>query len=311
MSESIKETVVNELHKPARKNYKRRRVIIKNLNDLWQADLVEMRPYAKFNKGYHYILVVINTFSKYVWIQPVKSKSAKEVTLAMANILKQVKNTPKNIQTDMGKEFYNAQFKKLMDEYNINHYSTYSNLKASIVERVNRTLKNLMWKRFSLQGNYKWLNILEDIVLKYNNTEHGTTGLKPIEVNKKNENKILKYAYTFPKTIDSKKLKFKVNDFVRISKNREAFQKGYTPNWSNEVFQIKEIKLTNPRTYLLKDEKNEDIQGGFYEEELQKVKHPNVYLVEKILRRKGNKVYVKWLGMDKSHNSWILKNELL
>lgn len=240
---NVKNDVVNELHKPARKNYERRRVVIKNLNDLWQADLVEMLPYAKQNKGYRYILVVINAFSKYVWTHPVKKKSAEEVTLAMEHILKLAKTYPKNIQTDMGKEFYNIRFKKLMDEYKINHYSTFSNLKASIVERVNRTLKNHMWKRFSLQGNYKWLNILNEIVLKYNNTKHRTILLKPIEVNKNNEKQILNYAYTFPKTLDANKSKFKKDDFVRISKNREAFQKGYTPNWSNEIFQIKENSI--------------------------------------------------------------------
>lgn len=307
----MKEDVVNEIHKPARKNFKRRRVIIKNLDDLWQADLVEMLPYAKLNRGYRYILVVINAFSKYVWAQPVKRKSAKDVAAAMKIILEQAKKTPKNIQTDMGKEFFNKDFKKLMDEHKINHYNTFSNLKASIVERVNRTLKNHMWKRFSLQGNYKWTGILSDIVSKYNNTKHKTIGLKPIEVNQNNELNILNYAYTFPKTVDPKHKNFKVDDYVRISKFREAFAKGYTPNWSNEIFQIKEIKVTNPRVYILKDGKDNIIQGGFYQEELQKVKHPDVYLVEKILRRKGENVYVKWLGMDKSHNSWIPKTEII
>lgn len=311
MTEYIKHTVVNELHKPARKNFKRRHVIIKSLNDLWQADLVEMLPYAKFNKGFRYILIVINAFSKYVWVQPVKRKNALDVTLAMSNILKQVKNAPKNIQTDMGKEFFNKEFNQLMIQHKINHYSTYSNLKASIVERVNRTLKNHMWKQFSLQGNYKWIKILNEIVLNYNNTIHKTIGLKPVEVNKNNEKKILKCAYTFPKVLDIKKHKFRIDDFVRISKYREAFSKGYTPNWSNEIFQIREIKLTNPRVYLLKDEKHSEIKGGFYEEELQKVKHPNVHLIEKILRRRKGEVYVKWLGLDNSHNSWIPKTEIL
>lgn len=310
MSENIKEVVVDEIHKPARKNYKRRRTVVKGLNDLFQADLVEMQPYAKFNKGYRYILVVINVFSKYVWTQPLKSKNANDVTLAMKKILDQTV-IPKNLQSDLGKEFYNTQFKQLMNDYKINHYSTYSNLKASIVERVNRTLKNIMWKAFSNQGNYKWFNILPTIVEKYNNTIHRTTGYKPVDINKKNEKVILKNSFTFPKIIDLKHTKFKENDFVRISKRREAFDKGYTPNWSTEVFQIRRVNLTNPTTYLLKDSKNEDIEGGFYEEELQKVKHPDVYLVEKVLRRKGNKVYVKWLGFDKSHNSWIQKSDVL
>ena len=121
----------------------------------------------------------------------------------------------------------------------------------------------------------------------------------------------MKNVYSKIKTVDPHKSPFKLGDFVRISKNREAFQKGYTPNWSNEVFQIREIKMTNPTTYLLKDEKRENILGGFYKEELQKVKHPDIYLVEKVLRRKGNKVYVKYLGLNKEHNAWILKRNLL
>ena len=310
MSENIKETVVNELHKPARKNYRRRRVVIKGFNDLWQADLVEMLPYAKFNKGFRYILVVINTFSKYVWAKPLKSKKGKDVAEAM-NIILKYNNTPKNLRTDLGKEFYNQHFQQIMQKYKINHYSTFSNLKASIVERVNKTLKGIMWKHFSNQGNYKWYIILPEITQKYNNTKHGTTGFKPIDVNKNNETSLLQNSYTHKKIFDLKQTKFKLNDFVRITKHREAFYKGYTPNWSTEIFQIRKLNLTNPTTYLLNDMNNENIEGEFYEEELQKVKHFDVYLVEKILRKKGNKVYVKWLGLDKSHNSWIQKNNVL
>lgn len=311
MSNSIKDAVVNELHKPSRKHFKRRKVIVKGLNDLWQADLVEMIPYWKFNKGYKYLLVIINVFSKFLWIEPLKSKTAQDVTMAMRKVLKNVENTPKNLQTDLGKEFFNKEFRKLMDEFKINHYNTFSNLKASVVERVNRTIKNLMWKKFSLRGNYKWVDILDEIVQKYNNTKHSTINKKPKEVNASNESIILKSAFTHIKSVDPKPIKFKVDDFVRISKQREAFTKGYTPNWSNEIFKIYKIKYTNPTTYLIKDENNVEIQGGFYEHELQKVKYPDVYLVEKILRRKGNKVLVKWLGLDKTHNSWILKKDLL
>lgn len=215
------------------------------------------------------------------------------------------------MHTDLGTEFYNRDFSELMKKYEINHYSTFSNLKASIVERVNRTLKNIMWRQFTIQGNYKWLDILEKIVQNYNNTVHRTTGYKPNSVDSKNAQEILSNSYSHLKTVDPKKPKLKVNDFVRISKHREAFDKGYTPNWSSEIFQIQKIQLTNPTTYLLKDYNNEEVQGGFYEEELQKVKYPDVYLVEKILKQKGDKVYVKWLGFGNSNNSWILKNDIL
>ena len=141
----VKREVINELHKPARKNFRRRRVIVKGLNDLWQADLVDMTKFSRENGGNKYILMVINVFSKFLWAKPVKNKSAKEITQAMDKILKIAHpNTPNNLQTDQGKEFFNSQFYQLMKKFNINHYSSFSSKKASVVERVNRTVKNLV-----------------------------------------------------------------------------------------------------------------------------------------------------------------------
>lgn len=197
-----------------------------------------------------------------------------------------------------------------MEEHSINHYSTFSNLKASIVERVIRTLKTKMWVQFSYQGSYKWLDILENIVSDYNNTRHTVTGLAPNKVTKKNEKEILTRAFSPVKTIDPTKPKFKTQDFVRISKYRDAFQKGYTPNWSNEIFKIDKVRQTNPRVYLLTDADGEEIQGTFYGSELQKVAYPDIYLVEKVLKTKGNMAYVKWLGFSNRHNSWIKKSDL-
>lgn len=308
---NTKRDVVNELHAPARKNFKRRHVLLKGLHDLFQADLVEMRPYSKENKGYNYILMVINAFSKYAWAWPLKSKSATEVTTAMEKILlENPKNIPKNLQTDNGKEFYNGQFKNLMLNYGINHYSTYSNLKSSIVERFNRTLKEKMWKEFSMQGNYKWLDLLPKLIKQYNNTKHSTLNMKPSSVNSKNAKSILTNIYNRPKVFKLEKIKFKINDPVRISKYRHAFAKNYTPNWTNEIFRIYQVQNTNPPTYKIKDSSGEVISGGFYQEELQKVKHPEIYLIERILKKKGNKILVKWLGLPKSENSWILKTKL-
>lgn len=308
----IKRSLVNELHAPVRKNYRRRRVVIKGLRDLFQADLVEMIPYSKANGNFKYILTVINAFSKYGWAVPLKNKTGKEVTRAMETILLDKRNNiPKNLQTDNGTEFYNADFKNLMTRYGINHYSTFSNLKSSIVERFNRTLKEKMWKEFSMQGNYRWLEMLPKLIQDYNNREHRTIGMKPSEVNSRNASILLKTVYNYIKTVDPIRKRVKVGDYVRISKHRHAFTKNYTPNWSNEVFTIHTVRNTNPTTYLLKDASGEIISGGFYREELQNVKHPDVYLVEKVLRRKGQQVLVKWLGLGPSHNSWISKSNVI
>lgn len=303
-----KETLINELHRPARRNFKRRRVIMKGVDDLWQADLVEMQPYAVFNNGYRYLLVVIDTFSKYAWVRPCKTKTGPDVTNAFQSILK-LGRIPKNLHTDNGGEFYNKHFKLLMDKFKINLYSTFSVMKASIVERLNRTLKEKMWKLFSLQGNYKWQNILPKIVSEYNNTKHSKIKMTPVQVNKTNEKMLLKTVYNNIKIAGPAKLK--PNDLVRISKYKNLFEKGYTPNWSTEVFRISRVKITNPVTYLLEDLQNQPISGGFYEFELQKTKVSDVYLVEKILRKKGSRAYVKWLGISADQNSWIEMKDIV
>jgi Integrase core domain len=304
-----REVIIDELHKSARRNFKRRTVIVKGLDDLFQADLVEMIPYAKINKNYKYLLTVINTFSKYAWAIPIKNKTGQEVARAMDSILFTLNTTPRNFQTDHGLEFYNIHFKNLMKKYNINHYSTFSGLKSSIVERFNRTIKGKMWKQFSLQGSYKWLDILPKLIANYNNTKHRTIAMKPIEVNAQNELKLLKTVYSKPKVFQ--RGKFKIGDYVRISKYRQIFDKSYTPNWSTEIFRIYKVRITNPVTYLLEDYQNNKIHGGFYQYELQNVKYPHTYLVEKIIKRKGTQSYVKWLGFTSNHNSWVNNDDII
>lgn len=308
LNSEAKRQVVEELHKPARLNFKRRRVIIKSLNDLLQADLVEMIPYEKENRGYKYILVVINCFSKYVWAFPLKNKSAHEVCSSMEKVFKVQKFD--NLQTDMGREFFNKDFKALTNKYRVNHYNTFSEKKASIVERVNRTLKNMMWKEFSFNGNYKWVDLLPKIVKKYNNTKHSTIKMRPSEVTKRNEKYLLQTAYNHIKMVGNINPKLKLADHVRISKIRGVFDKKYMPNWSTEIFTIRKVNLTNPITYLLQDEHEKPISGAFYRYQLQKVKYPNVYLVEKVLKRKKDKVYVRWLGFNSKHDSWISKDNI-
>jgi transposase InsO family protein len=306
---SEKQRLVEELHAPARRNFPRRHVIVYGYDDLWQADVVEMRPYTQFNKGYHYILTVIDVLSKYAWAVPLKSKSGKEMAAAIAKIIRGDGRCPKNLQTDMGKEFYNANVQELLKKHDINHYSTYSVMKASVVERFNRTLKNNMWKQFTLNGNYKWIDLLPRLLSEYNMRKHRTIGMRPIDVTPTNAEKLLTTVYNHVKIV--KPIRFKVGDSVRVSKFKTTFEKGYTPNWTTEVFRIIKVQKTNPVTYLLEDYRGKPVAGGFYEYELHRVANPDVYLVEKVLRKRGNEVYVKWLGFDSSHNSWIHKDSVL
>lgn len=308
-----KADVVNEICKSARVNYPRRNVILKDIDDLWQADLIDMQAMSRVNGGYKYILAVIDCFSKFAWACGLKKKSKEHVSNAFKTILEN-KRIPKNLQTDHGKEFYNDQFQNIMNKFNINHYSTYSTKKASIVERFIRTLKSKLYRQFHLNGNYKWnSNVLNKTMFEYNNTIHRTTGLPPAVINQ--DNKIIalrRYMkLTHQKQNINKCNKFQVGDYVRISKYKACFEKSYTPNWSTEIFKIKKVQETNPTTYILEDSKCRPILGAFYSQELQKTKNYDIYLVERVLKRKGNYVYVKWLGLPTSENSWINKKNAL
>lgn len=196
-----------------------------------------------------------------------------------------------------------------MKSLDINHYSTFSALKASIVERFNRTLKNMMWKEFSNNGNYRWTGLLNKLVSKYNSTRHHTIKMRPIDVGPSNEVHLLATVYQKRKVVS--RARYTIGDYVRVSKHKHVFEKGYTPNWSTEVFKIYEVKKTEPRSYILEDYQGNLIQGAFYELELTPVKHPDTYLVEKVLKRKGSQVFVKWLGFPSTHNSWINIKDVL
>ena len=294
-----------ELHKPKRKNYPRRRIIVNHIDEIFAADLVEMQKFAKLNKGYRYLLTCIDIFSKYSWVIPLKDKKGITIKNALQKIFKERK--PKFLWTDRGTEFYNKQVQDLLNENNIKLYSTNnSEIKSAVIERFNRTFKNMMYKKFTENNNTIFYNILDELVNNYNNKYHSTIKMTPIEGSKKvNENKI-KNIYNFEKT--KKPGKFKIGDKVRISLEKNIFEKSYETNWTEEIFEIYDIKYSNVPYYYLKDLNNEKLDGTFYEQELQKTKQDDLYTIEKILKTNKDKIYVKWKGYDNSFNSWINKN---
>lgn len=294
--------LVNELHSPARKHFLRRKYKQIGILDTYQIDLIDIQPYAKENAGNKYILIAIDVFTKFCYAIPLKSKSGIDTTEGMKKIFLKHNKQPKKIQSDNGTEFYNKYFKKLLSDYNIHLYSTYSDKKASIVERVIRTIKTNLWKLFSFRGTYKYIDILDSVIDTYNNTIHRTIKMKPSDVNTDNEKLLLDTVYNY-KYSKTEKQKFFVNDFCRISKYKAQFQKSYKTNWSFEIFQIIMVKNCRPIQYVLRDYEDNIIQGGFYQFELLKVADPSVYLVKKIIKRKKNKLLVEFLGFKK--HEWI------
>jgi len=161
---------------------------------------------------YHYILTIIDVLSKYgPWTVPLKSKSGSETVNAITEIIRKSGRQPKNLQTDTGKEFYNADMQRLVNKHGINHYSTYSVMKASVVKRFNRTLKN-MWKMFTLNGNYKWIDLLSRLVSNYNARKHRTIGMRPVVVTPAVAERLFATVYSAIKIAGP--AKFKVGDSI-------------------------------------------------------------------------------------------------
>ena len=193
---------------------------------------------------------------------------------------------------------------KFFNDNNVKIYHTNSHLKAVIMERFNRTLRELMMKEFVKNINTVYYNILPKLIKIYNNKHHSTIKVKPIEVNKNNEKYIKENIYTYNKT--NKIPKFKINDLVRISlKRRYIFDKPSSNiKWSEELIKIHSINKSNVITYKIKELNDEIIEGIFYEKELQKSKNTSeVYIIEKIIRKNKNKYFVKWKGYSDDFNT--------
>ena len=303
------EDLSEELNKGVINKFERKKIIINHIDEIYSCDLVDMTKYSRMNKGYKYIFTNIDIFSKYAWSFPIKSKKISNIKPCFQKIFKERK--PKYIWSDQESSFFSKEMLKFFEDNNVKIYHTYSNLKAVVIERFNRSLRELMMKEFVKNNNTVWYNILPELIKKYNNRYHHTIKMKPINVNKKNEKYIKNTVYNYDVT--NKKPKFKINDLVRISlKRRELFDKP-TGNikWSEELFRIYKINKSNVITYQLKDMNDEIIKGTFYEKELQLTKNiTGEYIIEKILKTKGNQIYVKWRNYDSSFNSWVNKYDI-
>ena len=276
-----------------------------------------MNAYSKENDGYKYMLTCIDVFSKYAWVRLLKNKSGLEVANAFASILAEGR-VPQKLHSDRGKEFFNKHFQNLMSKNKITHFATGSELKASVVERFNRTLKSHMWRYLTAINSKRYIDVLQDIVCGYNNSHHRSIKMKPADVSKDNETIVFKTLYGVRDGLSKKTVfKYKVGDVVRISKVRGPFAKGYEENYTHEFFTISECIPRQPTVYRLKDYDGDVIQGSFYEEELQKinVSRDKAFKVEKILEKKKqgkkNMVLVKWLGWPPKFNSWIPEKDVV
>ena len=197
---------------------------------------------------------------------------------------------PNKTWVDKGGEFYNNSFKKWLKHNDIEMYSIHNEGKPVVAERFIRTLKNKIYKYMTSVSKNVYIDKLDDIVNEYNNSYHRTIKMKPVDVK---DNTYI----DFEKEFNNENPKFEIGDHVRIYKYKNVFAKGCTPNWSEEVFVIKKVKNTVPWTYVINDLNGEEIIGTFFEKELQKTNRKE-FRIEKVLRKKVDKLYVKWKGYN-------------
>ena len=244
---------------------------------------------------------------------PLKTKQGQELVKAFQMILSTGRK-PNKLQTDQGTEFLNRLFQNFLREKNIDFFTVNSGLKASVVERFNRTFKNKMYKYFTAKNTLTYIDVLPKLVKSYNNTYHRSIKMKPSQVTKANEAKVWDTLYG--NDVDKRvRFKLQVGDRVRISKVKRMFEKSYLPNFTEEIFTVYKRMVRQVPVYKLKDDAGEILDGTFYEKELQKVlKNDDVYRVEKVLRKRKRKgmieYFVKWKGYPDRFNSWVNESDI-
>ena len=298
------------IHKPARKTYPRQTTLAREPDYQWQSDLAILKKFAPHNNGYGYLLCVIDVYTRFGFIRPLKRKSGIEVTNNFEHILVSSDRRPLKLQTDRDKSYMGGNFQKMLKKYDITHFQTNSELKATLVERFIRTVVTKIYKLISLRQSFKYIDKLENIAQAYNSSIHSSTGVPPNRVNNSAKREIWLRQHTKnPKPPSAPK--FQQGDTVRISKYKRLFRKGYLPQYSEELFTIIHVKRGTPNSYSLSDLNGSRIDGIFYEEELTAfpiTKHTE-FLIDKIIKRKGDKVYVSWKGYPATFNAWVkLKN---
>ena len=226
--------------KPPGKNYPTNKIVYNYVDEIWSIDLANFSDYKiSNNKGYRYIFVIIDNFSKYLWAIPLKNKYSQTITNEFSNILIKSKRKPVKIEPDRGSEFYNSVFQKFLKAKNIHHYSRYTDKGPSIAERVIRTLPNLLKKPVFLAGEASWINELPSVVKQYNNTIHHSIKMTPNQASKKSNEKSV-YNY-LKDTREIQKPKFKLGQLVRTADIKRVFSKGDSTNWSYKLYTITEV----------------------------------------------------------------------
>ena len=298
---------------------------VTSVDGQWQADLLDMHQYAKWNKKVKFLLTVIDVLSRYAYVVPLKGKTGLEVSKAFAEMVRRNEGeAPDNLQTDKGKEFYNTNFKHLLSQKEIHHFSTEGDNKATLVERFNRTIKQRILTYMLSNRTHAYLGKLNELVAGYNASKHSSHGRAPEDVDVWNEGAVRDDLYGAKlhewwerKKMEKKKKKkanLPIGTHVRLLQLKtNPFGRSYYGRWTDEIFKIaSEIQaLGKKKRYKVVELDGSSIDGVFYADELQQVQTPMLYDIERVVRKRKNKrtglqeLLVKWKGYASKYNSWI------
>jgi len=335
-SEDVKKFLTSDpsytVHKRIRKlSFPRRHIRIPARAIRLDGDLIELGDLSSWNDGYNYIFIVIDTFSKYVWTRPLKTKQSDKVAEALMD-MKDLSSIL--LYTDAGKEFTGSPFQSALKRKHIKHRICHNNdFHCPFVERVIRTVKEKLFQAMTSRRTRRWIGLLPGIVETYNNSIHSTVKMKPVEAHddKNNlhvyKNTLARYPLKHVGGHKPPKYKFKRGDLVRIYKSQDSLRrKGYLPRFTWEIFRVR--KIANDRSldtfavpaYVLEDLHGEVIENAlFYEDEMSMVdpsQLTNPYPVREIIEQKRDTkgvdwVKVWWQGGQKKDAEWIERKKLV
>ena len=236
--------------KGPKKSYPTNKTDVYHIDDIWSLDILDLKDYGpENNRNYRYVLVIIDTFSKFGWTVPLKNKNALTIKDFFENILISSKRKPNLIETDRGKEFYNNIFQDLLNKNNIGLYPRNSSSGSVFAERFNRTIGDLLKRPVFEKGDGNWIDVLQTIMKYYNIRIRSSTKLTPIQASlEKNE------GYVYKNLIDKRKKvtsKFQINDLVRTADLKKTFSKSDTTNWSYKLYKVTEFIIDTISSYKI------------------------------------------------------------
>ncbi|XP_053372970.1 uncharacterized protein LOC128546459 [Mercenaria mercenaria] len=313
------------INRPVRRRFKRNRIVVSGLYQQYDMDLCDMAKLRRYrgNRGTRFLLVLIDVFSRFAFVRPLKNKTVQAVAEALEDILTQGRK-PVRCRSDRGSEFKSKAVQDLLRRLGVKHYFTTSDLKCQPVERLNQTLKSAIYKWCYQNRSFAYVTVLEQLVHGYNHRVHSALfGLSPSEVNESNQAKLWNLMYVGSKSVRRRSarlyFKYEVGTLVRVSLAKRTFERSFSQKFTDTLYKIRgRVYRENVPVYFLMDLEEEPIKVAFYEPELQRVRKNldgmRPWEIETVLKTRkvgrNQEVLVRYRGLGPKFDRWIPKSSV-